>query len=82
VTYGALDWCVCVCVCVCALQTAIETERDRTIVICCTYSSAVLPTEVSGIHFSSLTDRSLLLSLVLRFSFVNVSSICLLCCCK
>ena len=45
-------------VCVCALQTAVERERerDRTIFICCKYSSAVLPTEVSGIHFSSLTQ--------------------------
>jgi hypothetical protein len=52
----------CIGVRVCALQTARERdrERDRTIVICCKYSSAVPPTEVSSIHFSSLMHRSLL----------------------
>ena len=60
-TYGALDWCACVCVHCRRLERDRERERDWDccIFICCKYSSAVLPTEVSSIHFSD-TDRSLL----------------------
>ena len=60
----------------CVLQTARERERDCRNYICFKYSSAVLPTEVSSIHFSSMTQIEVcFVSIFLRFSFVNVGSI-------
>jgi hypothetical protein len=63
---------VCMCVCVRALLTARERDRDCRIFICCKYSSAVLPAEVSSIHCSSVTQIEVCFVSVFRSSTAAV----------